>query len=143
MANGDVTKVQELGRISLPGGGNTLAGVQVQSKVLVWGALTCVYKSTGINPAASGSVHGASGTLAKLFGVDNIDFCELTVNDQGAAPDQTKDALHFCALDRGSNLIFGLESLGDGTQSDQFDDADILGIRYLVVGDASSNADLT
>ena len=52
MANGDITKIQELGRISLPGGGNTLTGVQVQNKVLVWGSLTCVYLSAGINPAA-------------------------------------------------------------------------------------------
>ena len=143
MANGDITIIQELGRISLPGGGNTLAGVQVQNKVLVWGKLSCIYVSAGINPAAAGSLHGASGTLAKTFGVENIDFCELTINDEGAGPQQSKDAIHFAALDRGSDLIFALESMGDGTRSDEFDDADVLDIRYLVVGDASAYTELT
>ena len=143
MANGDITKVQELGRISLPGGGNTLTGVQVQHKVLVWGKITCTWVSTGINPAASGSLFGASGTLAKTFGVENIDFCELTVNDQGAGENNDEDAMHYYALDRADNLIFGLEDLGHPTRASAATDGDELDLRYLVVGDASSNADLT
>ena len=143
MAAGDITSVKELGRIALPGGGNTLTGVQVQNKVLVWGQIIGSWVTTGMNPAAAGSPLGASGTLAKTFGVENIDFCELTVHDEGAAPQQSKDAMHFCAIDRGSDLIFGLESMGDGTRGDEFDDDDILDLRYLVVGDASAYTELT
>ena len=143
MASGDITKVEELGRISLPGGGNTTAGVQVQHKVLVWGKITCSWVSTGINPAAAGSIMGAGGTLAKTFAVDNIDFCELTMNDQGAGDAVDKDSLWYFALDRASDLIFGLDGLGDAARGTLPDDGDVLDLRYLVVGDASSNADLT
>ncbi len=143
MASGDITKIQELGRISLPGGGNTLTGVQVQNKVLVWGKITCTTADAGINPASGTGLFGASGTLAKVFGVENIDFCELTVKDQGAGENNNKDAIHYYALDRGSNLIFGLETLGHETQATLATAGDILDLRYLVVGDSSSYAELT
>ena len=143
MADGDITKVQELGRISLPGGGNTLTGAQVQNKVLVWGRITATFHSTGLDPASSTGMFGTSGTLAKVFGVENIDFCELTVNDQGAGENNDKDAIHYYALDRGSELIFGLEDLGHPTQASVPGNADALDLRYLVVGDASAYAELT
>jgi hypothetical protein len=143
MASGDITKIQELGRISLPGGGNTTAGKQRQNKVLVWGKVTCTNVSTGINPASATGILGAGGTLAKIFSVENIDFCELTVNDQGAGENNDVDAMHYYALDRGSNLIHGLEDLGHPTRASAAGDGDILDLRYLVVGDASSYAELT
>jgi hypothetical protein len=143
MASGDITEVKELGRIALPGGGNTTAGLQVQNKVLVWGKIVCTYVSTGINPAASDGMFGANGTLAKVFGVENIDFCELTVNDQGAGENNDKDAIHYYALDRDSELIFGLEDLGHPTESSAPDNGDIVDLRYLVVGDESAYAELT
>ena len=143
MASGDITAVKELGRIALPGGGNTIAGVQVQNKVLVWGQIVCTWTSGGINPASSTGMFGAPGTLAKIFGVDNIDFCELTVNDQGAGEDNDKDAMHYYALDRGSELIFGLEDLGHPSQPSVATNGDVLDLRYLVVGDESAYAELT
>ena len=143
MASGDITKVEELGRISLPGGGNTTAGVQVQNKVLVWGRITCTWVSTGINPAAAGSLMGASGTLAKTFGVENIDFAQVTMNDQGAGDAVDKDSLWHFALDRGSDLIFCLDGLGDAARGTLPDDGDVLDLRYLVVGDSSSYVELT
>ncbi len=143
MASGDITKVQELGRISLPGGGNTLTGVQAQNKVLVWGKITCTQATAGINPASATGIFGASGTLAKIFSVENIDFCELTVNDQGAGEDNDEDALHYYALDRGSDLIFGLEDLGHPTRASVATAGDVLDLRYLVVGDSSSYTELT
>ena len=143
MANGDITEVRELGRIALPGGGNTTAGVQVQNKVLVWGKLVCTWVSTGINPAAAGSLQGASGTLANTFGVDNIDFCELTVADQGDGLNMNEDQMHYYALDRASDLIFGLETLGHPTQATVPTDGDVVDLRYLVVGDESAYTELT
>ena len=141
MASGDITKVQELGRVSLPGGGNTTAGVQVQNKVLVWGRITATYVSTGINPASATSIMGASGTLAKTFGVENIDFAELTLTKtSGAVAD--KDNLRTFVLDRGSDLIFGLESLGQNNSAAPTDQ-DAVELSYLVVGDSSSYAELT
>ena len=143
MADGDITEVRELGRIALPGGGNTTAGVQVQNKVLVWGKIVCTWHSSGIDPASSTGMFGADGTLAKVFGVDNIDFCELTVQDQGAGENVDEDAMHYYALDRGSELIFGLEDLGHPTESSAATNADVVDLRYLVVGDESAYAELT
>ena len=143
MADGDITEVNELGRIALPGGGNTLTGVQVQNKVLVWGKIVCTYHSTGIDPASLTGMFAAPGTLAKVFGVDNIDFCELTVADQGAGEDNDEDAMHYYALDRGSELIFGLEDLGHPTRASAATNGDVVDLRYLVVGDESAVANLT
>lgn len=143
MADGDITSVRELGRIALPGGGNTLTGVQVQNKVLVWGKIVCDWHSTGIDPASSSGMFKTSGTLAKVFGVDNIDFCELTVADQGAGENMTEDAMHYYALDRGSELIFGLEDLGHPTDASVAGNGDVVDLRYLVVGDESAYAELT
>ena len=141
MASGDITKVQELGRFSLPGGGNTTAGVQVQNKVLVWGVITATYVAAGINPAAAGSLFGASGTLAKTFGVENIDFCELTLTvTDGQVAD--KDNVRTFVLDRGSDLIFGLEGIGQA-QATLPTDGDAVELSYLVVGDSSSYTELT
>ena len=141
MADGDITKVQELGRISLPGGGNTTAGLEVQNKVLVWGVITATYVSTGINPASATGIFAAGGTLAKVFGVENIDFCELTLTKTDGAV-ATKDIVRTFALDRGDDLIFGLETIG-ASQAAAPTDADAVELGYLVVGDSSSYAELT
>ena len=141
MANGEISNIVELGRFSLPGGGVTTAGVFVQNKVLVWGVVTAAYLAAGINPAASGSPMGASGTLAKLFGVENIDFCELTVTvTSGQVAD--KDNIRTFVLDRGSDLIFGLEGIGQA-QATEPSDGDVVELSYLVVGDSSSYTELT
>ncbi len=140
MANGDVTKVQPLGRVLLPGGGNTLTGVQVQQKVLVWGKITCTYVSTGVNPASATGVLGAGGSFPKAMGVDTLDFVELTLNGTDGA-DATKDLIRTFQLDTGSDLIFGLESIG-GANSAAPTDGDALDLRYFAVGDAHS-VDLT
>lgn len=141
MASGDITNVQPLGRVLLPGGGNTLTGKQVQNKVLTWGKLTATYVSTGINPdSATGSL-GQGATFTKtVFGLETLDFVELTLygTDGQVA---TKDIVRTFALDTGDDLIFALETIG-ASEAEPPTDGDVLDLRWLAVGDAH-NADLT
>ncbi len=141
MASGDITNVQPLGRVLLPGGGNTLTGKQVQNKIMTWGKITCTYVSTGINPdSATGSL-GQGATLARtVFGLETVDFVELTLygTDGQVA---TKDIVRTFAYDPDSDLIFGLETIG-ATEAQPPGDGDALDLRWFAVGDAH-NADLT
>jgi hypothetical protein len=146
MANGDITKVQPLGRVVLPGGGNTLSGKQVQNKVMTWGKITCVWATTGINPASATGVLGEGGNFTKgVFGLETLDFVELTLNgtdEIASAPGAAdKDNIRTVQLDTGSDLIFMLESIG-AAQADAATAGDIFDLRWFAVGDAH-NADLT
>jgi hypothetical protein len=144
MASGDITNVQCLGRFLLPGGGNTRTGKQVQNKIVTWGKITCTYVSTGINPdSATGSL-GQGATFTKtVFGLETLDFVELTLYKTSGAV-ATKDIVRTFQLDTGSDLIFGLETIGvdAGGGSAAPTDGDTLDLRWLAVGDAH-NADLT
>jgi hypothetical protein len=151
MANGDITNVQPLGRVVLPGGGNTLTGKQVQNKVMTWGKITCSYAAAGVNPdSATGSL-GQGATFTKtVFGLETLDFVELTLNAtkqsngtvHGAAPgDADKDNVRTVQLDTGSDLIFALEDIGAANAAAPTA-GDLLDIRWFAVGDAH-NADLT
>jgi hypothetical protein len=151
MASGDITKVQPLGRVVLPGGGNTLTGKQIQNKVMTWGKITCSYVSTGVNPASATGVLGTGGTFTKsVFGLETLDFVELTLNGttasngtaHGAAPgDADKDNIRTVVLDTGSDLVFALETIGQA-QAAAPTNGDLLDLRWFAVGDAH-NADLT
>ena len=143
MASGDITSVKILGRTVLPGGGNTLTGVQVQNKVLVWGQINCSYDNTGIDPSSATGTFGASGTLASAFGLKTLDTVSfnLAATDGAAMAD---DALYFFNADvAGSGLIFGIEDVG-ANGSAQPTDADVLDLRFFAIGDdAYQGADLT
>jgi hypothetical protein len=146
MADGDITNIQPLGRVVLPGGGNTLTGKQVQNKVLTWGKITCSYHSTGVDPASATGILGTSGNFTKsVFGLETLDFVELTLNgtdEIGSAPGAAdKDNIRTFQLDTGSDLIFGLESIG-AAQAAAPTNGDVLDLRWFAVGDAHV-ADLT
>jgi hypothetical protein len=137
MASGDITNVQPLGRVVLPGGGNTLTGKQVQNKVMTWGKITCTYVSTGVNPASATGVLGTGATFTKsVFGLEVLDFVELTLNGTSGA-DATKDAIRTFQLDTDSDLIFGLENIGldNPTGAAAPTDGDTLDLRWFAVGD--------
>jgi hypothetical protein len=144
MASGDITKVTPLGRFVLPGGGQTLTGKKVQNKVVTWGKITCTYVSTGINPASATGNLGTGATLTKtVFGLETLDFVELTLNwTTGAAA--ADSAIRTFQVDTGSDLIFGLENIGIDSAGGAAapTDGDTLDLRWLAVGDAH-NADLT
>ncbi len=134
MADGDITAIKQLGRIQLPGGGNTTAGVQKQNKILVWGQITATYVSTGINLSNEGGV--------KALGVDNLDFVEIVVDVNSTDDNIDKDNLTLVNLDTTNDLIFCLESLGQ-TNAAAPGNADAMTFRYWAIGDAADVADLT
>ncbi len=144
MASGDITSVKVLGRTVLPGGGNTLTGVQVQNKVLVWGQINCSYHSSGIDPASATGVFGASGTLAGAVGLKTLDTVSfnLAATDGAAMAD---DALYIFGVDvSGVGLIFALENVGaDGNATTQPTDGDVLDLRFFAIGDDAAAAELT
>jgi hypothetical protein len=144
MASGDITKVQTLGRVLLPGGGQTLTGKKVQNKVMTWGKITCTYVSTGVSPGASGSQGGGNLTLPDLVGVATLDFIELTLNWTDGA-DAANSKIRTFQYDTDSDLIFGLENIGYDNASGAAapTDGDALDLRWLAVGDAPDVADLT
>lgn len=128
--NGEITSIKQLGRVLLPGGGNTTTGKQRQQKAVVWGTIACLYISTGV------ALNDVNGTI-KALGVDTLDFIdfELRAYDGAAASNQE---LHMVAFNRATNKIFALENVGDDTVV-ACTNGDILELRYLAVGDAHSN----
>ena len=140
-SSGDITNVQPLGRVLLPGGGNTLTGKQVQNKIMTWGKITCTYVSTGINPDSATGALGEGAPFAKtVFGLETVDFVELTLYGTTGQV-ATKDIVRTFAFDSGSDLIFALETIGS-TEAEPPTDGDTLDLRWLAVGDAHV-ADLT
>ncbi len=74
MANGDVTHVKELGRVTLGGGmgGNTLTGVAKNEKVLVWGEISATWAdTTGIKLTDSGG--------PRALGLATMDYVQFDV----------------------------------------------------------------
>ena len=134
MADGDITAIKQLGRIQLPGGGNTIGGVQKQNKIVVWGQITATYVSTGINLSNEGDV--------KALGVDNLDFLEIVVDVNSTDDNIDKDNLTLVNLDTTNDLIFALESLGQANAAAP-GNADAMTLRYWAIGDAADAAELT
>jgi hypothetical protein len=129
MADGDITSIKQLGRVLLPGGGNTTSGKQVQQKILVWGTIACSYHSTGVK------LNDVNGTI-KALGVDTLDFIDFELRAYNGAA-ATEEELHMVAFNRSTNKIFALENVGDDTVV-AITNADVLELRYFAVGDAHS-----
>lgn len=140
MADGDITKIQILGRVVTPGGGNTTTGRQVQNKVMVWGKIACTAADAGINPGATASVC-AGDDLVEGIGLDVLDFIELTLNGTDGEP-ATMDKVRYLQYDTGDDLIFTLEDIG-AAQPTFCTAGDVLDIRFLAIGDADAGRDQT
>jgi hypothetical protein len=141
MADGDITSVKVLGRTVLPGGGNTLTGVQVQNKVLVWGQINCSYHSSGIDPASATGVYGASGTLPNALGLKTLDTISfnLAATDGGV---MANDALYLFSYNKSTDLIFALEDVGVADAAAP-GNSDVLDLRFFAIGDDAAAAELT
>jgi hypothetical protein len=129
MASGDISSIKQLGRVLLPGGGNTTTGKQKQQKAMVWGTIACTYVSTGV------ALNGVNGTI-KALGVETLDFIDFELRAYNGAA-ASGEELHQVAFNRSTNKIFTLENVGDNTVI-ACTDGDILELRYLAVGDAHS-----
>ncbi len=71
MADGDITAIEELGRLVLPHGGFVQAtGVPSNSKIIVWGRITATYAAAGIDLLAAGGTRA----LGVLDDPDVLDF---------------------------------------------------------------------
>ena len=134
MANGDITSIEELGRYTIPGAGHNLAGVAKNNKVLVWGRLTGLYVSTGLDLAAEG------GKLA--LGVEPADHINLSVRYTGATGTTVPaDQTQFLANLDSSDKIFIVDQVG--TADPAIPTAgDTIVIDYFVIGEDARSPEL-
>jgi hypothetical protein len=137
MANGDITEIKELGRLTIPGGGHKAGGVPANDKVMVWGRITATYVSTGI------SLIGAGGFRA--LGVTGTgDLVSLQPRQGGAtaAAVPTDNNLFLANLQAKteSGKIFICDQVGQANPAVP-GDGDPFTIDYLVVGDDARHLD--
>ena len=107
MANGDVSRITELGRFAIPGIGHNNVGQARNNKVMVWGRITGAYASTGITLTPFG---GAAAAL----GLEALDHVSLTVRLSGAdgAILPTTDKGFLANLTRDLDKIFVSDEIG-------------------------------
>lgn len=131
MANGDITHIKELGRITIPGGGRTTSGVPRQNKVIVWGELRGIYVTTGLDLSAMGGV--------VALGVTTLDFSKFEVKYSNAL-DPATVTIFAANLATGEDKIYVLDDLGGGAVPGN---AEIVVLQYLVIGDSNAAPELT
>jgi hypothetical protein len=130
--DGDIEQIRHRGKITLPGGGHDLNGVQTQ-KALVWGQLRMYYLSAGVK------LHERGG--ANAIGLNNIDFITFEPQQTGTAGTPTyevDEGLHDIGYDVANGLLFVVI---DGAT--EVSDADYTIANYLAVGDDATAPELT
>ena len=133
MADGDITAIKELGRISLPGGGRNTDGLAKNNKVMTWGEITATYVSTGLALGAKGGV--------RVFGVDTLDFLSLEARLVNAAdPETDKNFLaNWASLE---DKIYICDEVGQANPAVP-SNADAVRLRWFAIGDGNAAPELT
>jgi hypothetical protein len=125
MGNGDISSITKQGKIKLPGGGFTQAGVPAQNKTIVWGSIVSEYDSAGIDLAAEGGV--------RALGLETLDVIHFQISAlDGEA--MANDLLWHVDLNTSTNKIFLLETVG-AANSVAPTDGDVTTLKYWAVGD--------
>lgn len=131
MADGDITAIRQLGSFTIPGGGNTLTGVAVQNKVMVWGEITATYVAAGID------LSGAGGVTA--LGVTTLDFVRFEVSKLDG--NEPASQVHFvAALAVDEDRIYLLDNVAGDAKPE---DAEVVFLKYLACGDSNAAPELT
>lgn len=130
MADGDITTMKELGRISIPGGGINVAGADKNNKVMVWGRLVATYDTLGLDLLARGGL--------RAFGVETADFWSFDVQQGGATatavPTTKAGFLADLELITTPNRLFIADQVGADSIAEP-SDAETFTINWLVIGD--------
>ncbi|MBW2638359.1 MAG: hypothetical protein JRC86_12745 [Deltaproteobacteria bacterium] len=130
--NGDIEQIRHRGKVSLPGGGHDLNGVQKQ-KVLVWGQMRMYFVTTGIKLDERGGPNA--------IGLDAIDFITFEPQQTGTVGTPTyevDEGLHDLGYDVANGKIFVVI---DGANA--ITNADYVIANYLAVGDDATAPELT
>jgi hypothetical protein len=125
--NGDVSQITELGRFSIPGAGHNNVGQAKNNKVIVWGRLTGLYVTTGMDVLRHG--HGNGGA----FGLDTIDHVSLTVRtSNGGNP--TDENLFVANLSIPLGKIYVVDQVGQANPATPGNGEEIV-IDYCLIGE--------
>jgi hypothetical protein len=128
--NGDISQISEYGRFAIPGAGHNLTGTAKNNKVIVWGRIKGLYKTTGLNLAARGGL--------RALGVSTADYFTLTVRYTGAAGTTVPTDLKLFLADLQQTTtvdkIFVADEAGTDNPAEP-SDADIITIDYFIVGE--------
>ena len=126
---GDISRIKELGRYSIPGAGHNNIGQAVNNKTIVWGRLQGLYKSTGLDLVR----HGGTATA---FGLSHLDHVSLTVRYAGASG-TTVPATNLQFLANVTHLlgkIFVVDQVGTANPAVPTA-GDTIIIDYVAIGD--------
>ncbi|KKN92392.1 hypothetical protein LCGC14_0208830 [marine sediment metagenome] len=127
--NGDISRIIELGRYNIPGAGHNNIGQAVNNKVIVWGRLTGLYASTGLDLLRHGGTDAA-------FGLSNTDKISLTCRKAGAAGAilPTSDNGYLANVTRLLGKIFLVDQCGQANPTVP-EAGDTVVIDYVAIGD--------
>jgi hypothetical protein len=128
MANGDITSIKILGRVVLPGGGQTNTGVAKQNKTIVWGEIIGTSAATGFDLA------GYESGGVKMLGLETLDVIDFEFRSVSGSA-MANDKLYLADLNRDTNKIFMLEDVG-AADSIVPTAGDTIKLRFLAIGDA-------
>ncbi len=128
---GHITTVKELGRYSIPGGGINTTGQAVNNKVMVWGTLEGLYKTTGLDLLARGE--------AAALGLSTLDFYMFEVRQAGVSGTRTNPTTLDIFRAGMANAatggkIFVIDEVGDADPAEPSDN-DLITLNFLAVGD--------
>ena len=134
MADGAITTITELGRVTIPGSGHTRQGVASNNKIMVWGRIVGTYVSTGLDLAARG------GRLA--LGVHTLDHIALETRYCGStATTVPTDMKLFIANLSEADKIFVHDQMGTDSPAEPTD-GEAVTIDYVIIGDDARAPDL-
>ncbi len=139
MANGDITAIEELGRLTIPGSGKAgTSGTPTNNKVIAWGRITATYAATGID------LHGHQNATFRSLGVGGVgDFISLQVRYCGATATTvpTDNNLFLANLQAKTETgkIFICDQVGQANPAVPTP-GEAVTLDYLVVGDDLRNA---
>lgn len=125
--NGDISRITELGRISIPGGGHNNIGQAKNNKVLVWGRLTGLYVSTGMDVLRHGSGDGGA------FGLETIDHVSLNVRTSNAA-NPTNENCFIANLSIPLGKIYVVDGIGQANPAVPAA-GQVMVIDYAIIGE--------
>jgi hypothetical protein len=128
--NGDISRITELGRFAIPGSGHNNIGQAKNNKVLVWGRLTGLYATAGMDVLRHGNGNGGA------FGLSSIDMVSLNVR-KSATVNPTDEKLFLANLSVPLGKIFVNDDLG------QADPAAVTAGQTVVIDYCMLGDDLT
>jgi hypothetical protein len=137
MADGDITAIKELGRLTIPGGGREVGGTPSNDKIIAWGRITATYAAAGISLIGAGGFRalGVKGT-GDLISLQ-VRYCGTTAT---TVPTDNNLFLANLQAKTETGKIFICDQVGQANPAVPTPGEDVT-IDYLVVGEDARHLD--